>query len=313
MFEKMKGMIPPIVTPLKEDESIDEEGLRTVVDFLVNLRVSGIFVLGTAGETAYMNLEERFQISKIVRDQASSSVPLLMGLSDPSLANSLKLLKHGMDIGVDGFVATLPQYFQLDSGQIKTYFTEIKKYCEEKPFFAYEVSEVVPTTARLTPKLVIELANEGIINGLKYSGVMWEDYALLLFEGLKNRENFRLFAGSEIVTRKIWEARIKFDGGIYSGLNVFPRIYVDLYNAIQAKNEEKLARIFPLLFQCGGIFGTVGSSGGPNLIKEMLKELGLPISTKVRSPLPTVKSHIFKKIKSLFDILTKEGYLDKYK
>ncbi len=307
MLDKIHGMIPPIITPLKNDESIDEEGLRIVVDFLVNLDVSGIFILGTAGEFAYMNVEERLQIAKIVRDQVKSRVPLLMGLSNVSLLNSLKLLKNGIDLGMDGFVATLPQYSQLESGQIKNYFVEIKKNCGDKPLFAYEVSEIVPTTARLTPKLILDLANSKIINGLKYTGVLWEDYAQLIFNGLNDRESFRFFPGTEIISRKIWEAGVKFDGGIYSGLNIFPRIYNDMFKAIKNKDEALLARIQPLIFSIGGIL-----SYGPSIIKEVLKSIGLPISTKVRSPLPSIKKPAIKKIIRLLNTISNEGYLDKY-
>jgi 4-hydroxy-tetrahydrodipicolinate synthase len=312
MTKNFEGMIPPIITPLKEDESIDKEGFQIVMDFLINRGVFGIFILGTAGEFAYFDLNERKQIAKIARDHLKSEIPLLMGISDISLSNSIKLLKYGLDIGVDGFVANIPQYFALDNKQISDYFTELSKYRKDKPLFAYEVSEMVQTTATLAPKVVLELANQKIINGIKYSGVIWENYALQILERKKDMQNFRFFAGSELITRKILEAGLTFDGGIYSSLNIFPRIYVDFFKAIRNRDEETIAKCFPILFSIGGIFGTMGSAGGPTIAKEILKALGFPIMTKVRSPLPSLKKLVPKKIDNLFEIVAKGGYLDKY-
>ena len=313
MLEKIEGMIPPVITPLKEDESIDVEGLRIVVDFLVKHGVSGIFELGTSSEFAYLDLEEQFLITKIVKEQLKSNIPLLMGVSNASLTNSLKLIKFGLDIGVDAFVATVPQYFLIDNKQIKTYFTEIKNHCNEKPLFAYDVSETVPTTAKLSPKLIIELLNNKIINGIKYSGVLWEDYAKLVLEGVSDRDSIKFFAGSEIVTRKIYEAGFKFDGGIYSGLNMFPRLYNDTFKAIKIMDKNLISKCLPLFLSAGGLIGAMGSSGTPSVMKETLKAIGLPINAKVRSPLPPLKKHVHKKISKLLDTLSKEAYLDKYK
>lgn len=312
MLEKIEGMIPPIITPLKEDESIDEEGLEIVVDFLVEHGVYGLFALGSASEFAYMDLLERIQIIKIIRDQLKSRVPLLMGVADTSLKNSLSLIKEGLEIGVDGFVATVPQYFLLDRKQIKAYFTDIKKHCNDKPLFAYDVSEIVPTTAKLSPKLIIELLDNKIINGMKYSGVLWEDYAKIVLEGVSDRDSIKFFAGSEIVTRKIYEAGFKFDGGIYSGLNLFPRLYIDTFKAITMKDERLISKCLPLFLNSGGLMGAMGSSGTQSVMKETLKAIGLPISSKVRSPLPPLKKNVYKKINNLIETLSKEGYLDKY-
>ncbi|MHA1763418.1 MAG: dihydrodipicolinate synthase family protein, partial [Promethearchaeota archaeon] len=82
MLEKIFGIIPPIITPLKEeDENVDEEGLRAVVDFLINNGATGIFVNGTSGEFPYLTLEERVKIARIVKDQVKSKGCVLMGIS----------------------------------------------------------------------------------------------------------------------------------------------------------------------------------------------------------------------------------------
>ena len=312
MLDKLEGVFPPVITPLKEDETVDEQGLRIVVDFLVDHGAHGLFALGTSSEFAYMDLLERIKIIKIIRDQLKSRLPLLMGVSDTSLKNSISLVKEGLELGVDGFVATVPQYFLLDNKQIKTYYTEINKYCSEKPLFAYDVSGSVPTTAKLSPNLIIELLNTKIIHGMKYSGVLWEEYAKLILEGVSDRDSIRFFAGSEIVTRKIYEADVKFDGGIYSASNIFPRLYADTFKAIKLKDDNLISKCLPLFLNSGGLIGSMGSSGAQSGMKEAIRAIGLPISAKVKSPLPPLKNRMHKKIDNFIETLSKEGYLDKY-
>ena len=74
-------MIPPIITPFKQDETIDEEGLRAVVDFLINQKVDGIFTLGSSSEFAYMDQEEKMKCVEIVKDQVKFSTKLLPFIS----------------------------------------------------------------------------------------------------------------------------------------------------------------------------------------------------------------------------------------
>jgi dihydrodipicolinate synthase/N-acetylneuraminate lyase len=283
-----------------------------MVDFLVDHGAYGIFALGSASEFAYMNLRERIEIVKIIRDQLKSKIPLLMGIGDPSLKNSLKLIKEGLEFDIDGFVATIPQYFLLDKSQIKLYFTEIKKNCNDKPLFAYEVSEVVPTTAKLSPNLIVELLDTKIIHGMKYSGVLWEDYAKIVLESVNNRDSIKFFAGSEIITRNIYEAGFQFDGGIYSALNLFPRLYRDTFKGITNKDEALISKVLPLFLRAGGLMGAMGSAGTQSVMKETLKAIGLPIESKVRQPLPPLKKRVHKKIKNLIETLSQEGYLDEY-
>ncbi len=283
-----------------------------MVDFLVKYGASGIFVNGTAGEFPYLSVKERVSVTRIVKDQVRSKVCVLMGVSDVSLKRTLKLVDHGVELGVDGFVTTFPQYFSLDSNDIRLILTQIHDRIPDKPVLAYDVSSVVPTTASLNPKLIIELANAKILLGLKYTGADWENYASIILNGLNNRDFFRLFAGSEALTRKIYEEGYQFDGGIYSGSNIFPRLYRDYYEAMKCKDEPLISKTLGLLFLSGGIFGTVPPSSGPGLIKEILTKLGLPISSKVHSPLPPIKDRIFKKIDKLLETIENAGYLDKY-
>ncbi|MHA1805780.1 MAG: dihydrodipicolinate synthase family protein [Promethearchaeota archaeon] len=312
MLDKIKGIIPPIITPLKNDENIDEKGLQVIVDFLIDHGVAGIFALGTAGEFPYIPLKKRIQVIKIIKDQLKSTCFLLMGISDLSLKNILLLLNEGLDLDVDGFVITFPQYFSLSSDEIRLILKKIHENARGKPILAYDVSSVVPTTAHLPPRLIIELAKERIIQGLKYTGADWEHHVKIILEGIEDRNTFKFLAGTERIAHAFYEHEIPLDGGIFSASNLFPRLYHDFFEALKTKNEVGLSRTLPLISSTGGIFGTVPSSAGPNLIKQILIKLGAPITDNVHSPLPRIKSRVFKKIDKLLAQIDSEGYLDRF-
>lgn len=294
-MKEIFGMIPPVITPFKDDENIDEEGLRIVLNFLTNHKVSGIFTLGTSSEFAYMDMDEKMRIVDIVIDQVKSKVPILMNVSSHSIKSAIRLIEHGLEVDIDGFVANVPQYFTLQAQNLMEYFTNIKKSCKDKPLFAYEVSSTVPTTATLTPDLIAELANNDIISGLKYSSGDWENYVIPLFKGLIDRKKLKFFIGSEIILRKFYEEKLTFEGGIFSGLNLFPRLYVEVFNAFQNNDYNKVEQYLPSILKVGALFGVVYPAGTPSLMKEVLKLIGLPIKAKVRAPLPPLNQRQQKK------------------
>lgn len=312
MLEKLKGIIPPIITPMNEDEEVDEVGLRAVINFLTKNGASGLFVLGTMGEGPYLSIEKRIQVTKIVKDQIKPEFFILMGVSDLVLRNSLKLVEEGLKLDVNGFVSTFPQYFNLDSDEIKLILTRIHEKSGNKPIIAYDVNSSIPTTASLSPKLILELAYANIIQGIKYTGSDWDNYAMIVLNGLNKRDNFKFFTGSEGITRKIYEEGLQFNGGIFSVANLFPRLYNDLYQAINNNDDNLVSKTFNLIFSASGASRTVPIASRPNLIKEILIKMGLPISSKVHAPLPPIKKPIFKEIDKLLDMIEIAGYLDKY-
>src|SRR5439155_24098269 len=105
-MKKLEGIIAPMATALTHDEKIDDKTTRTLVDFLIDGGIDGLFPLGTSGEFALFNREERQKVVETVVDQTNGRVPVLAGVSDHSLENVLAFAKDAKDLVGDELAAT---------------------------------------------------------------------------------------------------------------------------------------------------------------------------------------------------------------
>src|SRR2546425_11673040 len=110
-MKRLEGIIAPMVTALTHDEKIDVKTTRTLVDFLIDGGIDGLFPLGTSGEFALFDREERKTIVETVVDQTNGRVPILAGVSDPSLEKVLAFAKEAEDVGAEAMVGTPPYYY----------------------------------------------------------------------------------------------------------------------------------------------------------------------------------------------------------
>lgn len=89
-LSRIKGIIPPIITPMNADESINEEELRKQVNRLIDAGVHGLFPFGTNGEGYILSAEEKEQVLKIVVDETKGRVPVYAGTGCVSTAETIK-------------------------------------------------------------------------------------------------------------------------------------------------------------------------------------------------------------------------------
>lgn len=119
---KINGIIPPIVTLYGKDGEIDENAIREHVDFLIENGVHGIFSMGSTGEFAYLSDEERRRVLKTTVDQVNGRVPVVAGISSPSVKLAINWGKYVEDIGADFAIAILPAYFPVAKKDIYLFF-----------------------------------------------------------------------------------------------------------------------------------------------------------------------------------------------
>src|SRR5205809_6381361 len=108
-MKKLEGIVAPMATALAPDGRIDEKRTRILVDFLIDGGIDALFPLGTSGEFALLNVEERRPVIRTVVDQTNGRVPVLVGGSDISLANVVAHAKDAKASGDDG-VGRKPTY-----------------------------------------------------------------------------------------------------------------------------------------------------------------------------------------------------------
>jgi len=116
-----------MVTALTHDGKIDVKTTRTLVDFLIDGGIDGLFPLGTSGEFALFDRGDRETVVETVVDQTNGRVPVLAGVSDPSLANVLAFAKDAEDVGADAIVATPPYYYTTGEDGLFGHFETIAR------------------------------------------------------------------------------------------------------------------------------------------------------------------------------------------
>ena len=126
-MKKLEGIVAPMTTPVTRDERVDVRTTRVLVDFLIEGGIDGLFPLGISGEFALFAREQRKIIVETVVDQTNGRVPVLAGVSDPSLENVLAFAKDADEVGADAIVATPPYYYTTGEEGLFDHFDTIAR------------------------------------------------------------------------------------------------------------------------------------------------------------------------------------------
>jgi 4-hydroxy-tetrahydrodipicolinate synthase len=293
----LKGIIPPIGTPVTSDERVDEKGLRNLVNYLIEGGVHGIFVNGTMGCFALLSDAEQMRLIDIVVDEVKGRVPVIAGVSDSGTKRVIGKIKEVGKLSVDYITAVPPYYYKLTQEQGKNFFRDMAN-ASEVPVYLYNNPYL--TNLDLDIASIVELADEPNIIGLKETNQdvnRWTN----LFDALKGKD-FDLFFGTELL---IPQCLMMGANGVIGGAhNIAPRIAADLYDAFIAKDyETAFAKSRDLkkvceVFQVGDIWGGFEAAlqllgicdkttiapylacdeEGREKVRQILVELGLPLA-----------------------------------
>jgi len=123
------GVYAALVTPFnKEDESINEENLRNLVNHLIDQGITGLVPVGTTGEFVNMTFEERLRVIEIVVDETNGRVPVIAGTGETGTKLVIDATKAATDIGADAAIIVTPYYLKPKAkGLYDHYFTIAEK------------------------------------------------------------------------------------------------------------------------------------------------------------------------------------------
>jgi len=167
---KFEGIFVPHVTPFDENEEINEEALRELVNYFIDSGLHGLVTLGSNGELPNLNFEEKLRVLEIVVDEANGRVPVISGAGDSTTREVVRFAKKAIDIGVDGFLIVSPYYFKPNEREQFRYYSRIADSVDA-PIFLYSVPKF--TGYHLSIDVVEKLVNEySNIVGIKDSGAL---------------------------------------------------------------------------------------------------------------------------------------------
>src|SRR6202163_4175634 len=119
------GVFPYLVSPIDAQGRIKTDVLGRLSDDLIAAGVHGLTPLGSTGEFAYLNREQREAVVRTTIEAAAKRVPVIAGVASTSTADAVWQAKNYQKFGADGILAILEAYFPLKDAQIELYFRAI--------------------------------------------------------------------------------------------------------------------------------------------------------------------------------------------
>lgn len=234
--EKIKGIIPPLVTPLTNNLDLDKEALNRLIEYVVSGGVSGVFLLGSCGENASLTNDIRCQIINAAVGIVSKRVPIFVNITAPSHKESLQLADYAYAHGADYVIVAPPFYYVMNQIELVAY-VEMMAGKVPLPLILYNAPQYTKTG--FEPESVEKLSKHDNIVGIKdSSGNMMFIHELL---GFKNDTNFSLLVGPELF---LGEGVLNgCDGGINGGANIFPELFVKIYEAALKRDIKKMLQL----------------------------------------------------------------------
>lgn len=248
----LRGIIPPVVTPLLERDRLDRAALARLIERMIEGGVAGLFVLGTTGEAPALDYRLRYELVEAAAEIIAGRVPLLVGVTDPSLTESLDLAQHAAGSGATAIVAAPPYYFPLQQRDLVRYF---QRLAEESPLplFLYNMPACCKVEIELaTVQACTQFPN---ICGVKDSGGKIEQFRELL-KLRSERPDWTFLIGPEHLLAE--SVLLGGDGGVNGGANLHPRLFVDWFDAAVTRDEERILHLGDQVRLLGKIYQQPG-------------------------------------------------------
>lgn len=153
-----------IVTPFKEDKTVDFVAFEKLINFQIENNTDAIIVCGTTGEPSTLTEEERFEVIKFCVDKVAKRVPVIAGVGCNDTMQSVKMCKRCEEIGVDGLLIVTPYYNKTTQKGIINHYKIIAESVK-LPIILYNVPS--RTGLNMLPKTVLELSKVDNIVGIK--------------------------------------------------------------------------------------------------------------------------------------------------
>ena len=284
---RLYGIYVPILTPITDDERVDHDSLRRLVDFLLDGGVQGIWAMGTTGEFAAFPETERAAAIETVVDQVRGRVPVVANVGDSSTGLALRHARHAVQGGADVLALTPPHYYPHSMDEMLVHFRTMKQAFPELPLLVYNIPPTVKV--KMEVRTTLELAREGTVHGIKDSqnDLQWFRNLELGIRESGLKDTFRMFLG----TRTLIDAGVAIGahGAIPAISNVAPGLCVQAYERAAAGDFAGAAQAQEqvLAYENLSQIAKGGSANAASLasMKSALKEWGVISRDRLTLPL----------------------------
>jgi 4-hydroxy-tetrahydrodipicolinate synthase len=293
-MKKFKGTGVAVVTPFKNDSSIDFAALGRVINHIIKGGINYIVVLGTTGESVTLTKDEKQAVISYVLEVVDSRVPLIVGIGGNNTQEVINNIRHTDFAGIDGLLSVAPYYNKPTQRGIFQHFKAIATW-SPVPVIMYNVPG--RTGCNISADTCLELAhNCENIKGIKEAS---GDLSQIMKIMKGKPENFGLISGDDMLTIPI----ISAGGlGVISVLgNAFPAACAELVNHA-LRNNFKLAR--EIQFRYLEMIELLFTEGNPAGIKAMLSVMNI-CHNNLRLPLVPVSRPTMIRIQKAIEEITR--------
>lgn len=293
MSHKFRGTGVALITPFKEDGSVDHDGLTNVVNHCIHGGVEYLVVLGTTGESATLSSTEKLDVVNTVIQANQGKLPVVMGLGSNNTQAVVDELNSGIPEGVDAILSVSPYYNKPTQEGIYQHFKAIAE-ASPVPVILYNVPG--RTSSNISASTTLKLAKDfdNIIAIKEASGNMEQ-----VMEIIQDRpEGFAVISGDDNLTFAI--VMHGGDGVISVSGQGYPEIFTEMVREGLAGKVESARQKHFELFKVTQLLFAEGNPGG---IKAVLKQRGVCGDT-LRLPLWRISNDLYMKLESETNRLT---------
>lgn len=244
----LRGIVPPLVTPLLGRDELDLQGLEKLLEHVIAGGVSGVFILGTTGEAPSLSYRLRRELIDYTCRFVSHRVPVLVGITDTAFVESIHLAGIAADAGATATVLATPYYFPAGQTELLQYIDHVVQLCP-LPLMLYNMPSLTKVWFEL--ETLQQVTQHPGIVGVKDSSGDASYFEKLL--SLKaERPDWSILIGPEHMTS--WAVGLGGDGGVNGGANIFPELFSQLFSAADAGNASQLAELQPRVERLQAIY-----------------------------------------------------------
>ncbi|WP_037043873.1 4-hydroxy-tetrahydrodipicolinate synthase [Pseudonocardia halophobica] len=258
------GSLVALVTPMREDGSIDHEALDRLVERQVLAGTAAIVSVGTTGESSTLSVEEHTDVIRRTIDVVAGRVPVIAGTGANNTDEAIHLTESAAAAGADGALLVTPYYNKPPQEGLYRHFKKVAE-AVDIPQYLYNVPG--RTACDMLPSTVERLAEVPNIVGLKEAKGDLDRVRDLVALGLTD---FALYSGDDATARASMLAG--FHGDISVTANVAPEQMARMCKAAIAGDDEEAATIDADL---AGLHRALFAEPNPIPVKWALAEMGL--------------------------------------
>jgi dihydrodipicolinate synthase/N-acetylneuraminate lyase len=259
---RIQGVVPPVPTPFAATGRLDVPAVHRIVDHLIEGGCDALFILGSTGELPSLSRDCRESMIHTSVQAVAGRIPLLVGIGDTCVQETLNLGRLASDAGADALVLTAPCYYDLAADELKSYFTSILPQLD-RPTLLYNMPWL---TGHVLDSDCLRAAVEhtNVIGFKDSSGDM--AYLQEMISVAATSENCSVLVGNEYFYLEA--LKLGAQGVVGGGANIYPEIFralqdsfdrgdVDAASALQSEVTRLGKSIFDISGRPTSVFSAV--------------------------------------------------------